>query len=307
MWNVGYQYSTRIGEDWTLIHNFWFGFLKVLPLYLVSYIVGLGIEFTFAQIRNEEVSEGYLVSGMLIPLIVPVDTPLWTLALAVAFAVVFGKEVFGGSGMNFLNPALLARAFLFFSYPSKMSGSEVWIAHRCGEDAITGATPLATGGLDGLTDAGYSFWNLFAGTVPGSVGETSVIAILIGAVILIWTGIASWKIMVSSVAGALLIGWIGNVCGATDIPAYYQLVMGGFAFGTVFMATDPVTAAQTECGKWIYGFLIGAICVVVRLFNPGYAEGMMLAILLLNTFAPLIDYCVTSSAIKRRAKKYDAA
>ena len=188
-----------------------------------------------------------------------------------------------------------------------MSGSEVWIAHRCGEDAITGATPLATGGLDGLTDAGYSFWNLFAGTVPGSVGETSVIAILIGAVILIWTGIASWKIMVSSVAGALLIGWIGNVCGATDIPAYYQLVMGGFAFGTVFMATDPVTAAQTECGKWIYGFLIGAICVVVRLFNPGYAEGMMLAILLLNTFAPLIDYCVTSSAIKRRAKKYDAA
>ena len=307
MWNVGYQYSTRIGEDWTLIHNFWFGFLKVLPLYLVSYIVGLGIEFTFAQIRNEEVSEGYLVSGMLIPLIVPVDTPLWTLALAVAFAVVFGKEVFGGSGMNFLNPALLARAFLFFSYPSKMSGSEVWIAHRCGEDAITGATPLATGGLDGLTDAGYSFWNLFAGTVPGSVGETSVIAILIGAVILIWTGIASWKIMVSSVAGALLIGWIGNGCGATDIPAYYQLVMGGFAFGTVFMATDPVTAAQTECGKWIYGFLIGAICVVVRLFNPGYAEGMMLAILLLNTFAPLIDYCVTSSAIKRRAKKYDAA
>lgn len=307
MWNVGYQYSTSIGEDWTLIHNFWFGLLKVLPLYLVAYIVGLGIEFTFAQIHDEEVSEGYLVSGMLIPLIVPVDVPLWTLAIAVAFAVIFGKEVFGGSGMNFLNPALLTRAFLFFSYPSKMSGDQVWIAHRCGEDAITGATPLSFGNLGGMTDAGYSFMDLFVGTVPGSVGETSVIAILLGAALLLWTGIASWKIMLSSVAGALLIGWIGNVCGATDIPAYYQLVMGGFAFGTVFMATDPVTATQTECGKWIYGFLIGALCVVVRLFNPGYAEGMMLAILLMNTFAPLIDYCVTSRAISRRAKKYNAA
>ncbi len=307
MWNVGYQYSTRSGEDWTLIHNFWFGFLKVLPLYLVSYVVGLGIEFAFAQIRDEEVSEGYLVSGMIIPLIVPVDVPLWTLAIAVAFAVVFGKEVFGGTGMNFLNPALLARAFLFFSYPSKMSGDQVWIAHRCGQDAITGATPLSNGDLSSLSDAGYSFWNLFAGTVPGSIGETSVIAILIGAVILIWCGVASWKIMVSSVAGALFVGWLGTAFGATDIPAYYQLVMGGFAFGTVFMATDPVTAAQTECGKWIYGFLIGALCVTVRLFNPGYAEGMMLAILLMNTLAPLIDHCVTSSAIKRRAKRYNAA
>ncbi len=307
MWNVGYQYSTRMGEDWTLIHNFWFGFLKVLPLYLVSYVVGLGIEFAFAQIRDEEVSEGYLVSGMIIPLIVPVDVPLWTLAIAVAFAVVFGKEVFGGTGMNFLNPALLARAFLFFSYPSKMSGDQVWIAHRCGQDAITGATPLSNGDLSSLSDAGYSFWNLFAGTVPGSIGETSVIAILIGAVILIWCGVASWKIMVSSVAGALFVGWLGTAFGATDIPAYYQLVMGGFAFGTVFMATDPVTAAQTECGKWIYGFLIGALCVTVRLFNPGYAEGMMLAILLMNTLAPLIDHCVTSSAIKRRAKRYNAA
>ncbi len=307
MWNVGYQYSSRIGEDWTLLHNFWFGFLKVLPLYLVAYIVGLGIEFAFAQIRGEEVSEGYLVTGMLIPLIVPVDVPLWTLAIAVAFAVVFGKEVFGGSGMNFLNPALLTRAFLFFSYPSKMSGDQVWIAHRCGEDAITGATPLSCGSLEGLNTDGYSFWHLFAGDIPGSVGETSVIAILIGAVILIWTGIASWKIMVSSVAGALFVGWLGHICGVTDIPACYQLVLGGFAFGTVFMATDPVTAAQTETGKWIYGFLVGALCVTVRLFNPGYAEGMMLAILLMNTFAPLIDYCVTDVAIRRRAKKYNAA
>ncbi len=307
MWNVGYQYSTRIGEDWTLLHNFWFGFLKVLPLYLVAYIVGLGIEFAFAQIRGEEVSEGYLVSGMIIPLIVPVDVPLWTLAIAVAFAVVFGKEVFGGSGMNFLNPALLTRAFLFFAYPSKMSGDQVWIAHRCGEDAITGATPLAGLRGGGVDDLGYSFWHLFAGDIPGSVGETSVIAILIGAVILIWTGIASWKIMASSVLGALLVGWLGQIGGVTDVPACYQLVLGGFAFGTVFMATDPVTAAQTETGKWIYGFLIGAVCVTVRLFNPGYAEGMMLAILLMNTFAPLIDYCVTNSAIKRRAKKYNAA
>lgn len=316
MWNVGYQHSLAVGQSATLLGNFWFGFLKVLPLYLVSYIVGLGIEFAFAQVRNEEVSEGYLVTGMLIPLIVPVDTPLWILALAVAFAVVFGKEVFGGTGMNFLNPALLARAFLFFAYPSKLSGSSTWIAFGKSDAAIdgfTGATPLsfANEGMDSLVNAGAqystSFWSMFAGTVPGSVGETSVIAILIGAVILIWTGVASWKIMVSSVAGALCIGWLANVCGATDVPAYYQLVMGGFAIGTVFMATDPVTSAQTECGKWIYGFLIGALCVIVRLFNPGYAEGMMLAILLMNTFAPLIDYCVTSSHNKKRAKKIEIA
>ena len=231
------------------------------------------------------------------------------LALAVAFAVIFGKEVFGGTGMNFLNPALLCRAFLFFSYPSSMSGSQVWIAHRCGADAITGATPLSymSEGMSSISNAGYSFWNMFAGTVPGSVGETSVIAILIGAFILIWTGVASWKVMVSSVAGALFVGWLGTAFGVTDVPAYVQLVMGGFAFGTVFMATDPVTSAQTECGKWIYGFLIGALCIVVRLFNPGYAEGMMLAILLMNTFAPLIDHCVTSSATKRRAKKVSIA
>ena len=312
MWNVGYQHSLATGIESGLLANFWYGFLKVLPLYIVAYLVGLGIEFASAQIRNEEVNEGYLVSGMLIPLIVPVDVPLWMLAIAVAFAVLFGKEVFGGTGMNFLNPALLCRAFLFFSYPSKMSGSEVWISLRNGEslvDGVTGATPLAYAneGLAAVNNAGFSAWDLFAGTVPGSVGETSVIAILIGAVILIWTGVASWKIMISSVGGALLVGWLGNICGATDIPAWYQLIMGGFAFGTVFMATDPVTSAQTECGKWIYGFLVGALCVVVRLFNPGYAEGMMLAILLMNTFAPLIDHYVTSAAISRRMKRVRTA
>ena len=316
MWNVGYQHCLATGETWGLFQNFWYGFLKVLPLYIVAYVVGLGIEFASAQIRNEEVNEGYLVSGMLIPLIVPVDVPLWTLAIAVAFAVLFGKEVFGGTGMNFLNPALLCRALLFFAYPSKMSGSSVWVSLKNGEsliDGATGATPLsfASEGLDAMNNAGVQYgmsaWDMFAGLVPGSVGETSVIAILIGAVILLWTGVASWKIMVSSVAGALFVGWLGNFFGATTVPAYYQLIMGGFAFGTVFMATDPVTSAQTECGKWIYGFLIGALCVIVRLFNPGYAEGMMLAILLMNTFAPLIDHYVTDAAISRRAKKVKIA
>ena len=316
MWNVGYQHCLATGETWGLFQNFWYGFLKVLPLYIVAYVVGLGIEFASAQIRNEEVNEGYLVSGMLIPLIVPVDVPLWTLAIAVAFAVLFGKEVFGGTGMNFLNPALLCRAFLFFAYPSKMSGSSVWVSLKNSEsliDGATGATPLsfASEGLDAMNNAGVQYgmsaWDMFAGLVPGSVGETSVIAILIGAVILLWTGVASWKIMVSSVAGALFVGWLGNFFGATTVPAYYQLIMGGFAFGTVFMATDPVTSAQTECGKWIYGFLIGALCVIVRLFNPGYAEGMMLAILLMNTFAPLIDHYVTDAAISRRAKKVKIA
>lgn len=316
MWNVGYQHGLATGQSFGLFQNFWYGFLKVLPLYLVAYIVGLGIEFASAQIRNEEVNEGYLVSGMLIPLIVPVDVPLWTLAIAVAFAVLFGKEVFGGTGMNFLNPALLCRAFLFFAYPSKMSGSSVWVSLKGGEsliDGATGATPLsfASEGLDAMNNAGVQYgmsaWDMFAGLVPGSVGETSVIAILIGAVILLWTGVASWKIMVSSVAGALFVGWLGNFFGVTTVPAYYQLLMGGFAFGTVFMATDPVTSAQTGCGKWIYGFLIGALCVTVRLFNPGYAEGMMLAILLMNTFAPLIDHYVTDAAISRRAKKVKIA
>jgi len=308
MWNVGYQHGLATGDtSLNILGNWWYGFLKVLPLYIVAYVVGLFIEFFSSGIRGEEVNEGYLMSGMLIPLIVPVTVPLWMLALAVAFAVIFGKEVFGGTGMNIWNPALLTRAFLFFSYPSQMSGSECWIAYKPTEqlvDGFTGATPLA---LDGAT-AQYStsICSEFIGTIPGSVGETSVIAILLGAIILLWTGVASWKIMVSSVLGALFVGGIGNLCGV-GIPCWEQLLLGGFAFGTVFMATDPVTSAQTECGKWIYGFLIGALCITVRLFNPGYAEGMMLAILLGNTFAPLIDYCVTSRHISKKAKKLKVA
>ena len=299
MWNVGYQHSLAIGAAPAFFADFFYGLLKVIPLYIVSYVVGLGIEFASAQIRNEEVNEGYLMTGFIIPLIVPVDIPLWMLAVAVAFAVIFGKEVFGGTGMNIWNPALLTRAFLFFSYPSSMSGSTVWVAGA--PDGFTGATPLAVAAENGASAVNFS--DLFLGTCLGSVGETSALAILIGAVILIWTNVASWKIMLSSVLGALLVGGLAQLGGATDIPCYYHLVMGGFAFGAVFMATDPVTAAQTECGKWIYGFLIGVICVVVRLFNPGYAEGMMLAILLGNTFAPLIDHCVVSAHISRKAKK----
>ena len=317
IWNTGYQHSLAYGLDW----GFWpivgYGLVKVIPLYLVSYIVGLAIEFTSAQLRGHEVNEGYLVSGMLIPLIVPVDVPLWMLAIAVAFAVIFGKECFGGTGMNIWNPALLTRAFLFFSYPSKMSGDTVWVGGLgagenawCGgpvADAFSGATPLANPTMAGLADHGYSLLNMFLGTVPGSVGETSVIAILLGAIILLGTGVASWKIMLSSVIGGLAVGYLGYACGATDLPGYYQLVMGGFLFGTVFMATDPVTSAQTECGKWIYGFLVGALAVTVRIWNPGYADGMMLAILLMNTFALLIDHCVISCSISRRAKKVKVA
>lgn|SRR5574344_110215 len=308
MWNIGYQHGLAIGASGVhILGYFWYGFLKVLPLYLVSYIVGLGIEFASSQIRGEEVSEGYLVTGFFIPLIVPVTIPLWMLAIAVAFAVIFGKEVYGGSGMNIWNPALLARAFLFFSYPNFMSGANCWISYKPTEtlvDGFTGATPLS---LEGTAQYSNDFWSLFVGTVPGSVGETSVIAILIGAFILIWTGVASWKIMLSSVTGALFVGLIGNLAGVSSVPCYMQLVLGGFAFGTVFMATDPVTSAQTEPGKWIYGFLIGALCVTVRLFNPGYAEGMMLSILLCNTFAPLIDHCVTSAHISRKFKKLKVA
>ena len=318
IWNTGYQHSLAFGLDWGFWNIVLYGLVKVLPLYIVSYLVGLGIEFVSAQIQGHEVNEGYLVSGMLIPLIVPVDVPLWMLAIAVAFAVIIGKEVFGGTGMNIWNPALLTRAFLFFSYPSKMSGDTVWtggvtrflndgVAYQAGNglvDGFSGATPLANPTLANLEP---QFMDMVLGTVPGSVGETSVIAILLGAFVLIWTGVASWKIMVSSVVGGLAIGYLGYAVGATDLPGYYQLVMGGFLFGTVFMATDPVTSAQTECGKWIYGFLVGALAVTVRIWNPGYPEGMMLAILLMNTFAPLIDHYVIECSIKRRAKKVKIA
>ena len=318
IWNTGDQHSLAFGLDWGFGDIVLYGLVKVLPLYVVAYLVGLGIEFVSAQIQGHEVNEGYLVSGMLIPLIVPVDVPLWMLAIAVAFAVIIGKEVFGGTGMNIWNPALLTRAFLFFSYPSKMSGETVWtggvtrfmnegVAYQAGNglvDGFSGATPLANPTLDNLAP---KFMDMVIGTVPGSVGETSVIAILLGAILLIWTGVASWKIMISSVIGGLAIGYLGYAVGATDLPGYYQLVMGGFLFGTVFMATDPVTSAQTECGKWIYGFLVGALAVTVRIWNPGYPEGMMLAILLMNTFAPLIDHYVIEGSIKRRAKKVKIA
>ena len=318
IWNTGYQHSLAFGLDWGFMDIVLYGLVKVLPLYVVAYLVGLGIEFVSAQLQGHEVNEGYLVSGMLIPLIVPVDVPLWMLAIAVAFAVIIGKEVFGGTGMNIWNPALLTRAFLFFSYPSKMSGDTVWtggvarymsegVAYQSGNglvDGFSGATPLADATLSNLQP---KLMDMIVGTVPGSVGETSVIAILLGAFLLIWTGVASWKIMASSVLGGLAIGYLGYAVGATDLPGYYQLVMGGFLFGTVFMATDPVTSAQTECGKWIYGFLVGALAVTVRLWNPGYPEGMMLAILLMNTFAPLIDHYVIEGSIKRRAKKVKIA
>ncbi len=319
VWNVGYQHKLAFGlNDWGFWNIVWYGLVKVIPLYLVAYIVGLAIEFVSAQIQGHEVNEGYLVSGMLIPLIVPVDVPLWMLAVAVAFAVIIGKEVFGGTGMNIWNPALLTRAFLFFSYPSKMSGDTVWTggmtrymaegtAWQSGNglvDGFSGATPLADPTLANLEP---QFMDMVLGTIPGSVGETSVIAILLGAALLLWTGVASWKIMFSSVLGGLAIGYLGYAVGATDLPGYYQLVMGGFLFGTVFMATDPVTSAQTECGKWIYGFLVGALAVTVRIWNPGYPEGMMLAILLMNTFAPLIDHYVIEFSIKRRAKKVKIA
>ena len=318
IWNTGYQHSEAFGLGWGFWNIVLYGLVKVLPLYIVSYLVGLGIEFVSAQIQGHEVNEGYLVSGMLIPLIVPVDVPLWMLAIAVAFAVIIGKEVFGGTGMNIWNPALLTRAFLFFSYTRMMSGDTVWtggvtrfmnegVAFQAGNglvDGFSGATPLANATLENLSP---KFMDMIIGTIPGSVGETSVIAILIGAFILLWTGVASWKIMVSSVVGGLAIGYLGYAVGATDLPGYYQLVMGGFLFGTVFMATDPVTSAQTECGKWIYGFLVGALAVTVRIWNPGYPEGMMLAILLMNTFAPLIDHYVVEGSIKRRAKKVKTA
>ncbi|MBQ0024779.1 MAG: NADH:ubiquinone reductase (Na(+)-transporting) subunit B [Bacteroidales bacterium] len=309
MYNIGYQHNIAIGGQmgfWAIV---WYGFLKILPLYLVTYIVGLAIEFASAQINGHEVNEGFLFTGLIIPLIVPVSIPLWMLALAVAFAVIFGKEVFGGTGMNIWNPALLARAFLFFSYPNQMSGDGIWFSLRKGEtiiDGVSSATPLSqmSGGLENIQ---YSIADMFFGFIPGSVGETSKLCILIGAFILIYTGVGSWKIMISSIAGGLLVGWLGVIGGATDVPAYYHLLMGGFLFGSVFMATDPVTAAQTECGKWIYGFLVGAIAVVIRLFNPGYPEGMMLAILLMNTFAPLIDHIVVGRNIKKRLSRAKTA
>jgi Na+-transporting NADH:ubiquinone oxidoreductase subunit B len=307
-WNIGHQHGLAFGIERSLPANFWFGFLKVLPIIVVSYVVGLGIEFISAQIRGHEVNEGFLVTGILIPLIVPVNIPLWMVALATAFAVIFGKEIFGGTGYNIMNVALVARAFLFFAYPAQMTGDKVWIyelTKNAPIDGFSGATPLGKLAL-GETQGMSSFSDMFMGYIPGSIGETSTVAILIGAAILIFTGIGSWKIMLSAMLGALALGGICNLFAVNDYMAvapWYHLVMGGFAFGAVFMATDPVTSAHTEKGKWIYGFGIGAFAVLIRVFNPAYPEGMMLAILLMNITAPLIDYFVIESHIKRRLKK----
>ncbi|MFO7622267.1 MAG: NADH:ubiquinone reductase (Na(+)-transporting) subunit B [Bacteroidales bacterium] len=308
-YNTGLQHFGAIGIDTGILQNFWFGFLKILPLIVVSYAVGLGIEFAAAQIRGHEINEGFLVTGLLIPLIMPVDVPLWMLALATAFAVIIGVEIFGGPGMNILNPALTARAFLFFSYPGWMTGDEVWIAGLKGGqeviDGFSGATPMALSAA-WETDRLPSFLEMFIGTIPGSVGETSTIAILIGALILIATGIGSWKVMVSVFAGALGMGLLLNLIAVNpymELPVYYHFVMGGFAFGAVFMATDPVSGAQTERGKWIYGLLIGVFSIIFRVLNPAYPEGVMLAILLMNVFAPLIDHYVIQSNIKKRLNR----
>ncbi len=311
MYNVGYQNYLAAGTlgQASFLEVFVYGALQVLPKIIVSYVVGLGIEFAWAQWKGEEIQEGYLVSGIIIPMIVPVGCPLWTIALAVAFAVIFGKEIFGGTGMNIFNVALLARAFLFFSYPTKMSGDSVWVANDTifglGNqlpDGFTMATPLAGLG-QGIAPA-CSEWDMVAGLIPGSIGETSVIAIAIGAVILLWTGIASWKTMASVfVGGALTAALFGAIDENSVVEWHTHLVMGGFAFGAVFMATDPVTSARTEAGKFVYGFLIGVVAVVVRVMNPGYPEGMMLAILLMNMFAPLIDYCVVQRNISMRSKR----
>ncbi len=316
MWNVGYFHFSSLGE--LAGKGFWqlmgFGFIKVLPIIIVSYATGLTIEIIFAQIRKHDVPEGFFVTGMLIPLIMPVDVPLWMVAVATAFAVIIGVEVFGGAGMNILNPALTARAFLFFSYPSEMSGDKVWIAGLKDGigivDGFSGETVMGFAASGKLESMPYSPMEMFLGNIPGSIGETSTLAILIGAIILIFTGIGSWKIITSVFAGGLLMGLILNLFAVNDymsLPAWEQLMIGGFAFGAVFMATDPVSAAQTEKGKYIYGFLIGFLAILIRVLNPAYPEGVMLAILLMNVFAPLIDHYVVEANIKRRMKRMETS
>jgi Na+-transporting NADH:ubiquinone oxidoreductase subunit B len=315
IWNTGYHHFQALGIDASFWQTVGFGFLKILPIIIVSYVVGLGIEIAFAQWRNEEVAEGYFVSGMLIPLVMPADVPLWMVAVATVFAVVIGKEVFGGTGMNILNPALVARAFLFFAYPSQMSGDLVWIAGLTEGtgviDGFSGATILgqAASGtsnfVNGLGEA-YTSLDMFIGTIPGSIGETSTLAILIGALILILTGVGSWKVIVSVFAGGAVMGLLLNIFAVNEfmaIPFWEHLLLGGFAFGAVYMATDPVTASQTEKGKWIYGFLIGFLAILIRVLNPAYPEGVMMAILFMNVFAPLIDHYIVEANIRKRLKR----
>ena len=305
IYNAGYQHFIQIeGSDMSFGNLFFHGLWKVLPMIIVSYAVGLGIEFAFAIFRGHEVNEGYLVSGLLIPMVMPVDLPLWMLAISVAFAVVIGKEAFGGTGMNIFNPALLARAFAFFAYPTFMSGDKIWVSDATTIDGVSGETIL--GSLAQGKEVAYSTMDMFLGFIPGSIGETSTLAILIGAFILIATGVGSWKIMVSGVVGAALTALMFNAVGLTALMNFdwmNHLVVGGFAFGIVFMATDPVSAAQTDKGKIIYGLLIGFFSILIRVFNPAYPEGVMLAILLMNTLAPTIDYFVVNGNIAKRKKR----
>ena len=310
MYNTGYQHFLSLGQEAGLWECFWFGFLKVLPMIVVSYLVGLSIEFAFAQKRGHEINEGFLVSGLLIPMIMPVDVPLWMLALGTAFAVVIGKEVFGGTGMNVFNPALLARAFVFFAYTPFMSGETVWVAGlgkaEAGmiADGFSGATALEQLSTTGAMN--YSISEALIGLMPGCVGETSVIAIAIGALILLGSGVASWRTMISVFVGGLAMGLLFNAVGANaymEVPAYTHLLVGGFAFGAVFMATDPVTSAQTSAGQYIVGFMTGALAVMIRVINPAYPEGMMLSILFMNALAPLVDYFVVERNIARRKNR----
>lgn len=321
MWNIGYQHclATNLTGSWLAL--WWYGFKMTLPMIVTSYVVGLGLEFIVAQIRGHEIQEGFLVSGILIPMICPVETPCWMLAVAVAFAVIFAKEVFGGTGYNFMNIALVARSFLFFAYPSKMSGDSVFVSlgNYTPVDGFSGATPLgqvaaSTDGavqLTGVTGEPLSFMDFFMGLIPGSWGETSTLLVLVGAVILLLTRTASWKIMLSGVAGGLLMAVVAHAFASplypvTNVSPLEQLCLGGFAFAIVFMATDPVTACRTETGKYIYGFMIGVLAILIRCYNTGYPEGAMLAILLMNCFAPLIDWCVVNANIRRRLNRVKA-
>ena len=309
MWNQGYQYLKQIQPEVELWDAFVHGALDILPMIVVSYAVGLGIEFAFAIFRGHEVNEGYLVTGLLIPMIMPVGLPLWMLAISVVFAVVIGKEAFGGTGMNILNPALTARAFAFFAYPTYMSGNQVWVMNAAEVDGVSGETILGT--LAANQPVEYSTMDMFWGLIPGSVSETSAALCVLGALFLIFTKVGSWRIMLSAVVGAAAMGLIFNALPSmgvagnslTNFPWYNHLVAGGLAFGIVYMATDPVSAAQTYKGKWIYGFLIGFLSVMIRVFNPAYPEGVMLAILLMNVFAPTIDHYVIQGNIKRRVKR----
>jgi Na+-transporting NADH:ubiquinone oxidoreductase subunit B len=314
IYNTGYQHYLALGESIEIFPVILYGLLKVIPIIVVSYVVGLSIEFAFAQVRGHEVNEGFLVSGILIPLVMPVDVPLWMVAIATAFAVIIGKEVFGGTGMNILNPALTARAFLFFAYPSWMSGDKVWIGGMIkGDtlDAFSGATPLAQAAAGNSSfalgnGADISTLDMLIGTIPGSIGETSKIAILLGAAILLITGVGSMRIMLSMLLGGITMGLILNTFAVNpfmEIPWWEHLLIGSFLFGMVFMATDPVSASQTAKGKIIYGFLIGVLAILIRVLNPAYPEGTMLAILLMNVFAPLIDHYVVQANIKKRLKR----